>query len=254
MLFSIDLIGEPFDVVLVDAAVGDVVGVGEPDIVEIITDELGSHSQNLDLTHLLKVVAHLKALHVGILLELSTFKQAQLVLEPELLVADLTCSTLIVGLIERGLELNGDVIRSGLRVSLDTRLDVLDHLRRVVAVGHPKLLDELSETTDGNRLQLLEVACVWITGRALWCSIVLVVEVVLEANPGEPVITVLLLRVIDTLLRTLILLLFVRFFLSFHSRAALFAKLAASLILCIVLIYRARCSSLWGHSVIIVHG
>jgi len=53
LFFGIHLAGKAFNIVLVDAPVGDFRGVSEPHVVVIVTNKLRSHLKDLDLAHLL---------------------------------------------------------------------------------------------------------------------------------------------------------------------------------------------------------
>ena len=101
---------ETLHILLVDAPVVDAIGVGEPDVVTVISDKLGLHLEYLNLANLLQVVTHLEALHPGVALKLAASQQILLVLETELLVADLSCRRFIICLVQGRFELNCDVI------------------------------------------------------------------------------------------------------------------------------------------------
>ena len=110
LLLSLFYRSETFHVFLVDAPVVDTIGVGEPDVVTVVSDKLSLHLENLNLANLLQVVAHLEALHPGVALKLAAPQQILLVLQTELLVADLTRRRFIIGLVEWRFELNCDVV------------------------------------------------------------------------------------------------------------------------------------------------
>ena len=192
---------ETLHILLVDAPVVDTVRVGEPDVVAVVPDKLRLHLEYLDLAHLLQVVAHLEALHPGVALELATPQQRLLVLEPELLVADLSRRRFIICLVEWRFELDCDVVWSGLLRGTHARLDVVDHLGGVVAVGLAQLVGQLGDASVGEGLQLLEIASVEVVSCALRSAVIGVLLEVLESDPSEPVITVLVLRIARLLLR-----------------------------------------------------
>lgn len=110
LLLSLLYCSETFHILLVDAPVVDTIGVGEPDVVTVISDKLGLHLEYLNLANLLQVVAHLEALHPGVALKLAAPQQILLVLETELLIADLTRRRFIICLVQGRFELNCDVI------------------------------------------------------------------------------------------------------------------------------------------------
>ena len=110
LLLSFFYCSETFHILLVDAPVVDTVGVGEPDVVTVVSDKLSLHLENLNLANLLQVVAHLEALHPGVALKLATSQQILLIFEAELLVADLARRRFIISLVEWRFELDCDVV------------------------------------------------------------------------------------------------------------------------------------------------
>lgn len=64
---------------LLKAAINDLVGIDEPDVVLIIAHEFSLHFKDLDLANFLKIVSHLVALHLSISLKLAILQQLKLV-------------------------------------------------------------------------------------------------------------------------------------------------------------------------------
>ena len=107
LLLSLFVVFKAHDLVHVaTASVMDFVGVDKPDVVAIVTNELRLHLQNLNLTHLLQVVADLEALNVGVPLKLTSLEQFILINYSEFFVVDFLGGCLVARGVDRCLELD----------------------------------------------------------------------------------------------------------------------------------------------------
>jgi len=113
------------------SSIDDLIGVCEPHIVAVVSDELSEHGQDLDLPDLLQVVRDLVALDFGVALELTLHEQLELVDLFKMSVVYMHgFAYLILGVFfEWRFELNGDIVRLGLSVRQHTRLQIVDHFR-----------------------------------------------------------------------------------------------------------------------------
>ena len=86
LLFAVESFAEW---VVLDAAIGDVIRVSEPNVVAVVAHKFRVHFQNLDASDFLQVVADLETLKVGISLKHCVLQEIELIFKPEFFVKNL---------------------------------------------------------------------------------------------------------------------------------------------------------------------